>query len=390
MKKEIKRVFLVVLDSFGIGAALDAADFGDEGADTLGSIYKTGRLDIPNLKRLGLGNVAGVTHLGKCDTPLGFYGRMSELSRGKDTTVGHWELVGIVSERPLPTYPDGFPPEVISAFEERIGRSVLCNKPYSGTEVIRKFGDEHVRSGKPIVYTSADSVFQIATHTDVSPLSTLYEYCRIARELLVGECGVGRVIARPFTTVGGEYVRTADRRDFSLPPPAPTALTRLKAAGLDVRAVGKINDIFAGEGITHAYPTHSNGEGIEKMRELIGEDFTGLAFINLVDFDMLYGHRQDAVGYALAMNELDRALGALRDSFKDGDLLIITADHGCDPADDSTDHTREDVPLLLWGKGLGSGNLGAIPGFGAVGELICKIFGVADGDTHGLYEKIFI
>lgn len=388
MENEIRRVFLIVLDSFGIGAAKDAADFGDEKADTLGSIYKTEILNIPNMTRLGLGNIQGVSYPKKTDTPCGFYGRIAEKSRGKDTTVGHWELMGIVSERPLPTYPDGFPDEVIREFEKRIGKKVLCNKPYSGTDVIRDFGDEHVKSGKPIVYTSADSVFQIATHTDIVPLDTLYEYCRIAREMLTGEHGVGRVIARPFTTVNGEYKRTADRRDFSLKPPAPSCLIRLKNAGLDVIGVGKINDIFAGEGITRTYPTHSNCEGIEKTKELIGGNFHGLAFINLVDFDMLYGHRQDAVGYATAMNEFDSALGEFLPRLGEDDMLIITADHGCDPSDDSTDHTRENIPVLIWGKSLGSGSLGVLSGFDNVGELVCKALG-APGTGGELYGKVF-
>ena len=384
-----KRVFLTVLDSFGIGAARDAADFGDAGADTLGSIYKTGELSIPNLTALGLGNVSGVSYPEKSDTPLAHFGRMREISRGKDTTVGHWELMGILSDSPLPTYPEGFPEELLSEFERRCERGTLCNLPYSGTEVIRDFGEEHIKSGKLIVYTSADSVFQIAAHTDVVPLSELYRYCEIARELLVGKHGVGRVIARPFTTLDGEFKRTADRRDFSLKPPGATALNKIKDAGLQVISVGKISDIFAGEGITESNPTHSNAEGISKTKELLDRDFQGLAFINLVDFDMLYGHRQDARGYARAINEYDRALGEILPRLSEDDLFIITADHGCDPSDDSTDHTREDVPLLVYGKGTGSCDLGIMDGFYHVGELVLSSLGIEKSSASMLWGRIF-
>ncbi len=387
--KKFKRVFLTVLDSFGIGAARDAADFGDAGADTLGSIYKTGELSIPNLTALGLGNVSGVSYPEKSDTPLAHFGRMREKSRGKDTTVGHWELMGILSDSPLPTYPEGFPEELLSEFERRCERGTLCNRPYSGTEVIRDFGEEHIKSGKLIVYTSADSVFQIAAHTDVVPLSELYRYCEIARELLVGKHGVGRVIARPFTTLDGEFKRTADRRDFSLKPPRATALSKIKDAGLQVISVGKISDIFAGEGITESNPTHSNTEGISKTKELLDRDFHGLAFINLVDFDMLYGHRQDARGYAQAINEYDRALGEILPRLSEDDLFIITADHGCDPSDDSTDHTREDVPLLVYAKGTGSRDLGVIDGFYHVGELVLSSLGIKKSSASMLWGKIF-
>ena len=371
---EIKRVFLIVLDSFGIGAEPDAHLFGDVGANTLLSIQRSGELNIPNLISLGLGNIDGVECLPKCDTPLASVARLQEKSMGKDTTVGHWELMGIVSENPLPTYPNGFPREVLDEFERRVGRGTLCNLPYSGTDVIRDYGEEHLRTGKLIVYTSADSVFQIAAHEDLVPPEKLYEYCRIAREILVGRHGVGRVIARPFITENGSFKRTANRHDFSLEPPAPTALTALKEAGYTVKSIGKINDIFVGVGITDATYTHGNTEGIELTLRAMDEDFTGLCFTNLVDYDMLYGHRQDPVGYARAMNEFDAALPSLLKKMREGDLLMITADHGCDPADSSTDHTREYIPLLIVGGECK--NLGTLLGFDNVAGLISRLFGV--------------
>ena len=373
---KIKRVFLTVLDSFGIGAEPDAHLFGDVGANTIASIKASGVLNIPNLTAMGIGNIDGVDVIEAVDTPTAAVARVQEKSMGKDTTVGHWELMGVISERPLPTYPNGFPEEVIRAFEEKTGRGTLCNLPYSGTDVIRDYGEEHVKTGKLIVYTSADSVFQIAAHEDIVPLSELYRYCKIARELLVGEHGVGRIIARPFTTVDGEFKRTANRHDYSLVPPSKTALVALKDAGYTVRSIGKIYDIFVGDGITEYEYTHSNTEGIKLTIESIEKDFTGLCFTNLVDFDMLYGHRQDAVGYATAMNEFDAALPEMIKRLRDGDLLIITADHGCDPSDQSTDHTREYIPLIVYGKGVKPGSLGTILGFDSVGTLISKLFGV--------------
>ena len=371
-----KRVFLIVLDSLGIGYQPDAHRYGDEGANTLERISHSEKLEIPNLISLGLGLVDGVGYLPKTDTPKASYARLREVSCGKDTTVGHFELMGIVSEKPFPTYPSGFPKSIISRFSELTGRGVLCNKPYSGTEVIRDYGAEHIKTGKLIVYTSADSVFQIAAHEDIVPPEELYRYCEIARELLVGEHGVGRVIARPFVGRVGEFTRTANRRDFSIKPPTESALDRIKGAGLDVIAVGKINDIFAGQGITEAIPTHSNAEGIAVTRELLSRDFSGLAFINLVDFDMLYGHRQDVDGYAAALSEFDRALGELLPMLRDDDVLIITADHGCDPGDKSTDHTREYVPMLMYGMGINPQNLGTLDGFFHVGKFVCDALGV--------------
>ncbi len=363
-----KRVFLIVLDSFGVGAAPDAADFGDAGASTIRSVSKTGLFHCENLISMGLGNIDGVDCISGTDTPLGEYARVRELSRGKDTTTGHWEIAGIVSKTPMPTYPDGFPDEVIDEFSKAVGRGVLCNLPYSGTDVIRDFGDEHVNTGKLIVYTSADSVFQIAAHEDVVPVSELYEICKKARAILVGKHGVGRVIARPFTGSSGNYTRTANRKDFSLVPPEKTVLNKLAERGLDVIGIGKIGDIFAMSGITETYPTHSNREGMEMTDEIAKRDFCGLCFVNLVDFDMHYGHRQDADGYARALTEFDQWLGGFMERLDDDDALIITADHGCDPSDESTDHTREYVPFLTYGSGISPKNLGTIEGFANIGK----------------------
>ncbi len=366
----MKRVFLIVLDSLGIGNAPDADAFGDVGANTLLRISRSEKFNIPTLKSLGLGNIEGIDYIEKCDTPKAKLASLEEISRGKDTTVGHWEIAGVISEYPLPTYPKGFPNEVIEEFEAAIGRGVLCNKPYSGTEVIRDFGDEHIRSGEPIVYTSADSVFQIAAHTDVIPLDALYSYCETARKMLTGRHGVGRVIARPFITENGKFKRTADRRDYSIEPPEETMLDRLSKAGYDVIAVGKIRDIFAGRGICEHIPTHSNGEGMAALTNLLDRDFSGLCFANLVDFDMLYGHREDIDGYATALTEFDAWLSGFLPKLSDEDLLIITADHGCDPGDGSTDHSRERVPFIMYSKDITPENLGCIRGFGYVATRV--------------------
>ena len=371
----MKRVFLIVLDSLGIGAAPDAAAFGDVGTNTLKSAYKTGELNIPNLEKMGIGTIDGVDFL---DTgkPTAAVARLRELSAGKDTTIGHWEIAGVVSTRPLPTYPNGFPEEIIEKFEAATGRRVLCNKPYSGTDVIRDFGDEHVKSGDLIVYTSADSVFQIAAHEELVPPELLYEYCRMARKILVGEHAVGRVIARPFVGESGSYKRTANRHDFSLEPPKETMLDAIKAAGLDVISVGKINDIFAAKGVTDAIFTHGNTEGLEVTRKLQNRDFSGLAFVNLVDFDSQYGHRQDAVGYARAINEFDAWLPEFIRNMKEDDALLITADHGCDPSDTSTDHTREYTPFIVYGKGVAAKNLGTKASFTTISKLVCDMLKV--------------
>ncbi len=372
----MKRIFLIVLDSFGIGELPDAHKFGDTGANTLKSISSSKKLRIPNLIKYGLGNIDGVDCIEKADTPLGIFARCKEKSMGKDTTVGHWEIAGVISKSPLPTYPNGFPKEVISEFEKLTGRRVICNLPYSGTEVIKDYGQEHIDTGALIVYTSPDSVFQIAAHEDIVPLEELYEYCRIARKMLVGKHGVGRVIARPFVTKNKEFVRTASRRDFSLEPSSKTVLDALCEKGREVIAVGKIKDIFAGRGITKHYPTHSNEEGIDGAIKLLDEDFYGLAFINLVDFDMVYGHRNDVDGYAAALSYFDSKLPEFVKGLKDDDLLIITADHGCDPGDTSTDHTREHVPLLIIGKRTVPKNLGTFGSYSVIASTIAELLDV--------------
>ncbi len=366
------RVFLIVLDSFGIGNAPDADRFGDKGANTLKSISKSAKFNIPNLKRLGLSNIVCVD-LKNYDSPIGKFGALQELSNGKDTTIGHFEIAGIISDKPMPTYPDGFPEEIIKEFEKQTGCGTLCNKTYSGTEVIADYGEEHVKSGNLIVYTSADSVFQIAAHTDIVPLEKLYDYCRIARKILVGEHAVGRVIARPFN---GEYpfTRTADRRDFSVEPPKETILDKLKTNNFDVISVGKIADIFANRGITESYYTHSNNEGMVKTLELTNKDFTGLVFTNLVDFDMKYGHRRDVDGYANAISEFDNWLNDFIPKMKNDDLLIITADHGCDPAFKGTDHTREQVSILMYSPDIEPENLGTIKGYNYISKVISDNF----------------
>ncbi|MBP3401791.1 MAG: phosphopentomutase [Clostridia bacterium] len=377
-----KRVFLIVLDSVGIGYQPDAANFGDHGANTMKRISASAEFNIPNLISLGLGNIDGVDYLPKAEKPLAAVARIRERSKGKDTTTGHWEMMGIVSERPMPTYPDGFPTEILDEFSRRTGRGVLCNKPYSGTDVIRDFGKAHVDSGDLIVYTSADSVFQIAAHEELVPPEKLYEYCRIAREILVGEHAVGRVIARPFVGTEGAYKRTENRHDFSLTPPRATAMDAIGEAGLDVISIGKIYDIFSGAGIKKSLPTHNNGEGMQTLLEVQKSDFHGFCFANLVDFDMLYGHRQDIDGYAAALTAFDSWLPEFLDGMKDGDVLMITADHGCDPGDESTDHTREHVPLLVYGKDIKPENLGTRIGFAEIGSTVCDMLGV-DFDAYG-------
>lgn len=378
-----KRVFLIVLDSFGIGEMPDAEKFGDKGTNTLRSVSKSEYFRLENLKKLGLFNIDGVDYIEGVENPQGAVCRFSELSNGKDTTVGHWEICGVVSEKPLPTYPDGFPEGILKEFTEKCGRGVLCNKPYSGTEVLKDFGDEHIKSGDLIVYTSADSVFQIAAHEDVVPLEKLYEYCRIARGILVGEHGVGRVIARPFKGENGNFTRTVNRHDFSISPPENSVLDYIAESGKSVIAVGKINDIFAEKGITEYVYTASNKEGIDKTLEYIGKDFSGLCFVNLVDFDMVYGHRNDVDGYAKALTEFDKALPYIMGNLRDDDLLIITADHGCDPGyKASTDHTREHIPCVIFGKRIKNVNLGTKEGFCHIGKTVCDYLEVL-ADTKG-------
>ncbi|GFN22380.1 phosphopentomutase [Thermanaeromonas sp. C210] len=353
-----KRVVLIVLDSVGVGALPDADQYGDEGSNTLGHIAESVPLRLPNLARMGIGNIIPLRGIEAVDRPLAAYGKMGARAPGKDTTTGHWELAGLILERPFPVYPEGFPEEVIRAFEEAIGRKVLGNKPASGTAIIEELGEEHMRTGYPIVYTSADSVFQIAAHEEVIPVEELYRYCRLARELLKGEHSVGRVIARPFVGEPGHFIRTDRRQDFSLEPPGPTLLDILSENGLPVLAVGKIKDIFAGRGITRWIHTHDNMDGIDKTCKFLRESSHGLIFTNLVDFDMLYGHRNDVEGYAAALEAVDRRLPEVMEGLDEKDVLVITADHGCDPTTPSTDHSREYVPLLIYGRRIRPVNVG--------------------------------
>lgn len=369
----MKRVFLIVLDSFGIGTAPDSADFGDAGADTLGSIRRSVKFSAENMKKLGLFNIDGIA--GGIEAPVGAYARMTERSRGKDTIIGHWEMCGVISESPMPTFPDGFPEELLEKLSAAWGRGILCNKPYSGTQVIADYGREHIETGKLIVYTSADSVLQIAAHESVVPIEELYRDCEIARGICKGKYGVGRIIARPFE---GEYPfkRTTRRHDFALVPPHKTTLDLLKDAGLDVIAVGKISDIFAGQGVTDAIKTAGNADGMEKTMALLDRDFRGFAFVNLVDFDMVYGHRRDIDGYAAATAAFDAWLGDFRAKMRPDDLLLITGDHGCDPGFTGTDHTREYTPLLAAGDAVRPGNLGTRTTFADIGATVADIFGV--------------
>lgn len=372
-----KRVFIIVLDSFGIGEAPDAAKFHDERSNTLGTIAGAEEFNTPNLKKLGLFNIDGVTAGEREEKPLGSYGRMTESSQGKDTTIGHWEIAGIISEEALPTYPDGFPDEILEEFKKQTGRGILCNKPYSGTDVIRDFGKQHVETGDLIVYTSADSVFQIAAHEEVVPLEDLYRYCRIAREILKGKHGVGRVIARPFIGEYPDYKRTPHRHDFSLLPPKPTMLDCLGVAGYDTIGIGKIYDIFAGKGIQKTTSIVNNTDGMNKTLETQNEDFCGLCFVNLVDFDMIYGHRNDIKGYARAMTEFDVQLGQFLKAMRPEDVLIITADHGCDPGTPSTDHSREYTPMLIYGNRIKPGvSVGTRDTFADIAATVLDLFGI--------------
>lgn len=385
----MKRVFLIVLDSLGIGEEPDARLFGDRDCHTLKRIASAPEFRFESMRRLGMGNIDGQEYLPGEAKPLAAVGRLQECSMGKDTTIGHWELSGIVSPSPLPTYPNGFPKEILEEFQKRTGREVLCNLPYSGTEVIKAYGKEHMETGKLIVYTSADSVFQIAAHEEVVPLPMLYDYCRIARLILQGKHAVGRVIARPFTGAPGSFVRTAGRQDFSLEPPGKTLLDALKEEGKTVCAIGKISDIFAGRGITEKVATHSNAEGMEKTLETLDRNFEGLCFTNLVDFDMLYGHRQDVSGYARAFAEFDTWLPSFLKKMREEDLLVLTADHGCDPGDGHTDHTREYVPLLLFGKGVRPVNLGTRKGFATVAATVAEALGSSyRGQGKSLWKEI--
>lgn len=378
----MKRVFLLVLDSCGIGCAPDAAEFGDAGTNTLRSCAASAEFSMENLISMGLGNLDGVDYLPKSAHPTAAVLRLQEASRGKDTTIGHWEIAGVVSPNPLPTYPEGFPAEILEPFARATGRGVLCNLPYSGTDAIRDYGREHLETGDLIVYTSADSVFQIAAHESIVPPEQLYEYCRIARKLLVGKHGVGRVIARPFE---GEwpFTRTTRRHDFSLEPPCPTVLDAIVAAGKDMIAVGKIHDIFAGKGMTEFTYTSGNTDGLAQTMALADRDFEGLCFVNLVDFDMLYGHRRDPDGYARALHEFDLWLPEFLQKLGEDDLVLITADHGCDPGYQAhTDHTREYIPVIACGKAVRPGSLGTRFGFCDIAATVAELLGVRY-DTPG-------
>lgn len=391
----MKRVFVIVLDSFGVGELPDAANYKDSGSNTLAACFATGKLHLPNMQKMGLYQIDGVTVGQPVKHPAAAYGRMAERSAGKDTTTGHWELMGLVSQKPMPTYPNGFPKEVLDRLSQETGRGILCNLPYSGTQVIRDYGEEHLRTGDLIVYTSADSVLQIAAHEEKIPLEELYRICETARKIMQGEHGVGRIIARPFIgNFPDTFVRTANRRDFSLVPPQDTLLDYLMKAKLETIGVGKISDIFAGKGISKKIVTHSNDEGMQRTLELCQTDFSGLCFVNLVEFDMLYGHRNDALGYTQALNRFDQQLDELIPMLREDDLLFITADHGCDPSTPSTDHSREYVPLLCFGKPVKQNcNLHTRSSFGDLAATIADYFciefpGKFDSFLHDISQEI--
>ena len=374
----MKRVFLIVLDSCGIGQMPDCEKFGDIGVNTLKSCSTSSKFSIPNLLKAGIGNIDGVDYLPKEAAPQGAYARLTERSMGKDTTIGHWEIAGVVSPQPLPTFPEGFPQEVLEEFEKLTGRGVLCNKPYSGTDVIRDYGPEQLETGKWIVYTSADSVFQVAAHEEKIPLEELYDACRKARKMLTGKYGVGRVIARPYVGTAQEgFRRTSNRHDFSLEPPAKTMLDAVVDAGQDCLAVGKIFDIFAGRGTTDHVYNKSNADGMQHTVDYAARDFHGLCFVNLVDFDMQFGHRRDIDGYANALTEFDTWLGEFVKTLGEEDVVMITADHGCDPAyTATTDHTREYVPFIALGQKVRPGSLGTRTSFADIAATVTELLGV--------------
>lgn len=387
----MKRVILIVFDSVGIGELPDAEEYGDVGSNTLGNISKAvGGLEIPTLYKLGIGNIQGVKNLSGCEKPIGNFGKCAELSKGKDTVTGHWEMAGIVLKIPLNTYPQGFPEDIIEEFQVKIGRKVLGNKVASGTEIINELGKEHVDTGYPIVYTSADSVFQVAAHEKVIPLEELYKMCKIAREMLLGDRTVGRVIARPFIYDKGKYVRTSNRKDFALDPPGKTMLDYIKEAGLDVMAVGKIEDIYNKRGITEAVHIKNNMDGIDKTLSYMKKNKQGLIFTNLVDFDMLYGHRNDVEGYAKALVEADKRIPEIISNMNERDVLIITADHGCDPTTKSTDHSREYIPVLVYGKNLKAGvDIGIRKSYSDIGKTILELLDIKN-DLQGISFKDLI
>lgn len=384
----INRVVLIVLDSVGIGELPDAAEYGDNGSNTVGNIVKVcGTLDIPNLSRLGMGKIDGIDYIAVPQKIEGCYGRMAEVSKGKDTITGHWEIAGLQLEYPFPTYPQGFSEEILEKFQKLTGRGVLANCTASGTEIIKEYGEEHMNTGKLIIYTSADSVFQIAAHEEIVPLEELYRICQIARDMLQGRDMVGRVIARPFIGQSGSFSRTANRRDFAAEPTSDTILDKIKQKGLDVIAVGKIEDIFSKKGITEAEHTKSNMDGVDVTLNYMKKQSKGIIFTNLVDFDMVFGHRNDPQGYKQAIEEFDRRLPEIITEMREDDLLIITADHGCDPTTDSTDHSREYVPILIYGKRIKSNiNLGTRKTFSDIASTIADIFDI-DNTFSGLSFK---
>ena len=399
--KMAKRVFLIVLDSAGVGYEPDAERFGDVGSDTFGTCIRSGRLSVPNMEKMGLYQIEGTSFErreadvqgkipGRGLPELGCCGKLQEQSAGKDTTMGHWEIGGVISPKPMPTYPDGFPQELLDEFAEKTGRGVICNEVGSGTEMIRKYGEEQMRTGKWIVYTSADSVFQIAAHEEVIPLEELYEGCRIARAMLTGEHAVGRVIARPYVGEAPNFTRTVNRHDFSLEPPKDTILDMLKAAGKDVIGVGKIYDIFAGKGLTKTFPNEGNEKNMDVTISLLDEDFEGLCFVNLVDFDMMYGHRNDVKGYTDALNAFDKRLDEFLPKMRKDDVLMITADHGCDPGFPGTDHTREYVPIFCCGGKVKDGvNLGTRASYADISATIAEMFGIGyTGDGESFLGEI--
>ncbi|MBR2735323.1 MAG: phosphopentomutase [Clostridia bacterium] len=384
----MKRVFLIVLDSVGIGEMPDAERYGDKGSNTMRVCSENDNFSVPNMRKMGLFNIDGMDYEQGESNPTASYARMEELSNGKDTIIGHWEIAGIQSKKPLPTYPNGFPKEIIEKFEKLTGRKTLCNKPYSGTEVIKDYGKESTQTGSLIVYTSADSVFQIAAHEEVVPVEDLYKYCQIARGMLCGEHAAGRVIARPFVGEYPNYRRTTNRHDFALAPPEKTMLDFIKESGKEVIAVGKISDIFAGRGVTEKILTKGNADGINKTLEIMDRDFEGLCFVNLVDFDMLYGHRNDVDGYAKALTYFDDKLGEICGKLRSEDILIITADHGCDPTTASTDHSREYTPMIIYGKGIKPGvNLGTRKGFSDTGATVLEYLGIEEKNKGKSFLK---
>ena len=381
------RVIWLVLDSVGIGAMPDAAEYGDEGSDTIGNIARRHKLELPNMRRIGLGNIKPLPGLPPAERPAGAYGKCRLASPGKDTTTGHWEMTGIILEKPFPIYPHGFPHEIIELFESRIGRKILGNKPASGTEIIQELGEEHMRTGSPIVYTTADSVFQIAAHEDVIPLAELYRICEIAREILQGPNKVGRVIARPFEGLPGQFVRTANRHDYAVPPPKGMLLDRLAEQQIAVYAIGKIWDIFLGRGIAHSVKTKNNTEGMQRTKEAMSAQPDGLIFVNLVDFDQQYGHRNDVPGYAAALEAVDRWLPSL--DLQSGDLLVLTADHGCDPTTPSTDHSREYTPLLVYGENVAPAvRLNTRSTLADIGQTVAENFNTSIAAGHSFLHEI--